>query len=840
MSSTIFFFLFIPLLAFILLSVNLIFAPHNPYMEKNSAFECGFSSFLGQNRTQFSISFFVFALLFLLFDLEILLVYPYLVSAYTNGVYGLVVMLMFLLALTLGFAFELGKKALSIDSRQTSNVSANNKSNYISKVKVSPFLQAKSSYTTSTPMLSMSPTTGVISIAVFNQIDNLALDILLMFFILFAFLLLSGAIVLLSFFIYKCKSIFKSKVIFWIFLAINSPLFSSLVKHSSIGIADNSLPNYVNKLESNKTNLYLNNPKRHYSSLSNNVRSETNILNDILYLLCRKAIFVLSCVFLLTLFLYFIIYIYDLTYITPYVNGVFLFLLFLINYTSNFYYINKAETYIKPSSNKEYILDLIIYIGLFTSELTELAISVVNLVTYPLKYLRKVLSSAVNSKIKSVIIDMFSSHCETFESIYREKGLFYLLSSLALFIYYKTSDYIHDNLYYMIGFQSICLCQAYLGHGFWLIIWLIYIVMHLPFFIISIATYITLINKNFYRKHPILFWLYTCACLLLSCIFIILVILLCAEISQLVDDYLIRVKGDNGNNGGPPGPGSGPGGEGPGSGGPPDPGGPPGSGPIDIYPSSSKQKGKQKETNTRADHTPHVLEVTSEYSKEAWKVHGDENLTNGEKRAMLNQLKIKRDQLSNKSSSSYSDQQALDRDIYYLGKYDQINRSDLSPDNKVKSHLALMKEENCEAYKRKISNVALTGHNRNYQSVDDRTTRSFTEGITKDTTAPNLGAYERSQRFEEMPKRPLGCDGADDGTDEGGLQVPIWQGLEPALNDPSKAPQLSNRIEDLQPDLNPASSQMDRSRVSPFSNLSSPPTSPRKRDKIKNLFRKKP
>lgn len=121
MSSTIFFFFFIPLLAFILLAINLIFAPHNPYMEKNSAFECGFSSFLGQNRTQFSISFFIFALLFLLFDLEILLVYPYLVSAYTNGIYGLTVLLLFLLALTLGFAFELGKKALSIDSRQMSD-----------------------------------------------------------------------------------------------------------------------------------------------------------------------------------------------------------------------------------------------------------------------------------------------------------------------------------------------------------------------------------------------------------------------------------------------------------------------------------------------------------------------------------------------------------------------------------------------------------------------------------------------------------------------------------------------------------------------------------------------
>ena len=118
MTSTTFFLVFIPLLAIILLVVNLLFASHNPYIEKNSAFECGFHSFLGQNRTQFSISFFIFALLFLLFDLEILLVYPYIVSAYTNDIYGLVVTLVFFLVLTLGFAFELGKNALKIDSKQ--------------------------------------------------------------------------------------------------------------------------------------------------------------------------------------------------------------------------------------------------------------------------------------------------------------------------------------------------------------------------------------------------------------------------------------------------------------------------------------------------------------------------------------------------------------------------------------------------------------------------------------------------------------------------------------------------------------------------------------------------
>jgi NADH-ubiquinone oxidoreductase chain 3 len=121
MTTTTFFFFLIPILVIILLLVNLLLSPHNPYQEKDSAFECGFHSFLGQNRTQFSISFFIFALLFLLFDLEILLVYPYIISAYSNGIYGLVIMLFFFIVLTLGFVFELGKNALKIESRQTYN-----------------------------------------------------------------------------------------------------------------------------------------------------------------------------------------------------------------------------------------------------------------------------------------------------------------------------------------------------------------------------------------------------------------------------------------------------------------------------------------------------------------------------------------------------------------------------------------------------------------------------------------------------------------------------------------------------------------------------------------------
>jgi NADH-ubiquinone oxidoreductase chain 3 len=131
MRSLTFFLFFIPLLSIILLAVNLILAPHNPYGEKKTAFECGFHSFLDQNRTQFNISFFIFALLFLLFDLEILLVYPYAVSSYVNNIYGLIVMLIFLILLTLGFVFELGKNALSISSRQYDNTNLKGKKNTI-------------------------------------------------------------------------------------------------------------------------------------------------------------------------------------------------------------------------------------------------------------------------------------------------------------------------------------------------------------------------------------------------------------------------------------------------------------------------------------------------------------------------------------------------------------------------------------------------------------------------------------------------------------------------------------------------------------------------------------
>lgn len=125
MYPELFCFIFIPVLVFILLLINVFLAYHNPYAEKKSVFECGFHSFLGQNRVEFSISFFIFCLLFLIFDIEILLTYPLTVSAYLNETVGFFVFLIFMLLLTLGFVFEIGRKVLFVSSRQNKNENQN-------------------------------------------------------------------------------------------------------------------------------------------------------------------------------------------------------------------------------------------------------------------------------------------------------------------------------------------------------------------------------------------------------------------------------------------------------------------------------------------------------------------------------------------------------------------------------------------------------------------------------------------------------------------------------------------------------------------------------------------
>jgi NADH:ubiquinone oxidoreductase subunit 3 (subunit A) len=107
MNTLLILFLFIPILAFILLLLNVFLAPNRPDSEKVLTYECGFSPILGQTRNTFHISFFLIALAFLILDLEILLFFPISVSIPQIGTFGLIIALLFFILLTLGYIIEI-------------------------------------------------------------------------------------------------------------------------------------------------------------------------------------------------------------------------------------------------------------------------------------------------------------------------------------------------------------------------------------------------------------------------------------------------------------------------------------------------------------------------------------------------------------------------------------------------------------------------------------------------------------------------------------------------------------------------------------------------------------
>ena len=112
MNALILLFIFVPILTVILLALNLIFSVHRPDTQKLTSYECGFSPHEGQTRTNFSIQFYLVAILFLVFDLELLVLYPYTVSLYEVGTYGFWMVFIFFSVLTIGFVYELGTGAL--------------------------------------------------------------------------------------------------------------------------------------------------------------------------------------------------------------------------------------------------------------------------------------------------------------------------------------------------------------------------------------------------------------------------------------------------------------------------------------------------------------------------------------------------------------------------------------------------------------------------------------------------------------------------------------------------------------------------------------------------------
>lgn len=107
MNTLLMLFIFIPILIFILLFLNFLLAPSNPDIEKMSIYECGFTSVFGQTRNTFHINFFKVTLLFLIFDLEIVLLFPISVSLTQVGLYGFSIAVIFFLVLTLGFVMEI-------------------------------------------------------------------------------------------------------------------------------------------------------------------------------------------------------------------------------------------------------------------------------------------------------------------------------------------------------------------------------------------------------------------------------------------------------------------------------------------------------------------------------------------------------------------------------------------------------------------------------------------------------------------------------------------------------------------------------------------------------------
>ena len=105
-------FLFVALglsIGFIVL--NFLFSPKNPDPEKLSAYECGFEAF-GDSRMEFDVRFYLVAILFIIFDLEIAFLFPWAISLGKIGFLGFLSMMFFLVILTVGFIYEWKKGAL--------------------------------------------------------------------------------------------------------------------------------------------------------------------------------------------------------------------------------------------------------------------------------------------------------------------------------------------------------------------------------------------------------------------------------------------------------------------------------------------------------------------------------------------------------------------------------------------------------------------------------------------------------------------------------------------------------------------------------------------------------
>jgi NADH-quinone oxidoreductase subunit A len=90
---------------------SLLAARQKPYAEKLSAYECGFEAF-DDARRRFDVRFYLVAILFIIFDLEVAFLFPWAITLGDTGWYGFLSMVGFLGVLTVGFIYEWCKGAL--------------------------------------------------------------------------------------------------------------------------------------------------------------------------------------------------------------------------------------------------------------------------------------------------------------------------------------------------------------------------------------------------------------------------------------------------------------------------------------------------------------------------------------------------------------------------------------------------------------------------------------------------------------------------------------------------------------------------------------------------------
>ena len=91
--------------------INFVLSPKKPDPEKLSAYECGFEPF-SDSRMEFDVRFYLVAILFIIFDLEIAFLFPWAISLGSIGLLGFCSMMIFLFILSVGFIYEWKKGAL--------------------------------------------------------------------------------------------------------------------------------------------------------------------------------------------------------------------------------------------------------------------------------------------------------------------------------------------------------------------------------------------------------------------------------------------------------------------------------------------------------------------------------------------------------------------------------------------------------------------------------------------------------------------------------------------------------------------------------------------------------